>query len=415
MDLNPVTLAIPIYFTLIGIELLAEQFQRSHTYRLNDALTNISCGTGQQVVGVFLKVLAIGVYSLVYENFRMFDIPPTWAAFIAVFILDDLAYYWAHRMSHEINLFWNGGHVVHHQSEDYNLSVALRQGWFQIVFTFPFTLPLALLGFSPVQLVLAHGINLLYQFWIHTEKIDKLGFLEWFMNTPSHHRVHHGRNPKYIDKNHAGVFIIWDRMFGTFQAEEERPVYGITTPTASWNPIWVQFKGLTQVFAHVAQTPGLINKLKVLFYKPGWHTPEQGGYQPAPEVHREDYRKFQTNVPYTVNWYVFMQYVFTLGGAAYFAFIESKLPLEVKIISALLIAWAIVSAGGLFEKRRWIYMIEFLRPLLSTLIILGLIQNTPAFNWVGGVGITLSLVSWFWLFSFRGVFWENEVNQLQKI
>jgi alkylglycerol monooxygenase len=415
MDLNPVTLAIPIYFMLIGIELLADQFQRARTYRLNDALTNISCGTGQQVVGVFLKVLAIGVYTFVYENFRMFEIPPTWAAFVAVFILDDLAYYWAHRMSHEINLFWNGGHVVHHQSEDYNLSVALRQGWFQVVFTFPFTLPLALLGFSPVQLVMAHGINLLYQFWIHTEKIDKLGFLEWFMNTPSHHRVHHGRNPQYIDKNHAGVFIIWDRMFGTFQAEEERPVYGITTPTASWNPIWVQFKGLTQVFAQVAQTAGLINKLKVLFYKPGWHTPEQGGYQPAPEVHRENYKKFLTNVPSTVNWYVFMQYVFTLGGSAYFTFIQEKLALEIKIIAALLIAWAIVSAGGLFEKRRWIYAMEFARPLLSTLVILSLIQNTWMFNWLAGLGSLLSLVSWFWLYSFRGVFLENEVNELQKI
>jgi sterol desaturase/sphingolipid hydroxylase (fatty acid hydroxylase superfamily) len=413
MDFNPVTLAIPMYFTLIGIELLADQFQRSRTYRLNDALTNISCGTGSQLTGAFFKIITFGLYVWVYDNFAFFQLPVTWLTFVLVFVLDDLAYYWAHRVSHEVNFFWNTGHVVHHQSEDYNLSVALRQSWFQTFFTFPFTLPLALLGFNPVQLMIAHGINLLYQFWIHTEKIDKLGFLEWFMNTPSHHRVHHGRNPKYIDKNHAGVFIIWDKMFGTFQAEEERPTYGITTPTNSWNPIWVQFKGFFQVMKQVSETPGFLDKLKVMFYKPGWRPASQGGFQPAPEVDKNAYKKYQTNVPNTVNWYVFIHYVFSTIGTAYFFFLEEKIDLGTKFILSLLVVWAIASPGGLFERQRWSYYLEYIRPIVSGAIIVWLIGDNQISNYIWLTTAIITLLSAFWLWSFRNVF-NEKTEVLQK-
>lgn len=411
MNINPVVLAIPFYFILIGIELLAEQFQRSKEYRLNDALTNISCGIGQQTVGVFLKIFTIGIFEWIRYNFAIAQIPVNWMSFVVLFILYDMAYYWAHRMSHEINLFWNGGHVVHHQSEDYNLSVALRQGWFQVIFTFPFSLPLAFAGFDTTQFLLVSGLNTVYQFWIHTEKIDKLGFLEWFMNTPSHHRVHHGRNPKYIDKNHAGVFIVWDRMFGTFQVEEERPVYGITTPTASWNPIWVQFKGLAGVWEHLQNTQGIGNKLKVLFYKPGWRTAEQGGYFSPPEVDRNHYTKFKTNVPNSVNWYVFLQYLMTLGGSAFFAFNQEKMDLGLKIVSALLVCWAILNAGGLFENRKWIYQLEYVRVFVTISIIGFLLSQTALFNNFLMIALPILMISLLWLWSFRDVFLKKMALQ----
>ncbi len=188
MDLNPIILSIPIFFLLIGIELLYSWFAKKKMYRLGDAFGNIGCGIFEQVTGIFVKVLTIGLYSLVYQNFRLFDIPINgWTIFL-LFLGVDFTYYWAHRLSHEINLFWVG-HVVHHQSEDYNLSVALRQGALQKLFTAPFALPLAFIGFSDEWFLYISAFNTLYQFWIHTEAIGKLGPLEWVLNTPSHHRV----------------------------------------------------------------------------------------------------------------------------------------------------------------------------------------------------------------------------------
>ena len=175
MDFNPIILSIPVYFLLIGIELLIERLSQRKIYRLNDAITNISCGVTQQLTNIFFKVVGVAVYTLVYE-FRFFTIQETTLSFVILFIASDFCYYWAHRMSHEINLFW-GGHVVHHQSEDYNFSVALRQGSFQIIWTFGFYLPLALLGFNPTSFVFASALVTVYQFWIHTETIGKLGWI----------------------------------------------------------------------------------------------------------------------------------------------------------------------------------------------------------------------------------------------
>jgi alkylglycerol monooxygenase len=262
MNANPIMLAIPFFFLAMGIEILIDRYKQTGLYRLNDSITNLNAGTSQQVVGIFLKVFTLGLYEAIYANFALFKVPHVWWSWLVAFILYDLCYYWSHRMSHEVNLFWSG-HVVHHQSEEYNLSVALRQSWFQGIWTAPFYLPMALLGFDTTQLLIVGGINLIYQFWIHTELIDRMGPLEWVMNTPSHHRVHHGRNPKYIDKNHAGTFIVWDRLFGTFQAEEERPVYGITTPINSWNPVWANFSHYEAIGQQLRQAHTLSDKLRL--------------------------------------------------------------------------------------------------------------------------------------------------------
>lgn len=396
MNFDPVVIAIPVYLLLMGIELIFEQFQKTKRYRLNDAITNISCGIGQQVVKVFFQVITIAAYTFIYEKLAFFKVENTTLNYIILFIAWDLCYYWAHRMSHEINLFWSG-HQVHHQSEEYNLSVALRQSWFQIFFTSFFFWPLALLGFAPKAIVIVAGFNLLYQFWIHTEAIDKMGFLEWFMNTPSHHRVHHGRNPKYIDKNHAGVFIIWDRMFGTFQEEEERPVYGITNPINSWNPIWVHFSHFQIIGKQLKQTPGLLNKLKVLFYKPGWRPENMGGRQYAPEVSRNAYTKFDTKTPAIVNWYALFQYLLTLGGTAYFMFNADKMNWGLKGVSVALILFSILTPGVLFERRKWAITAEIIRLLLVTTTLIFLLHNSQLFlATVIGVAIVI-LISGVWL------------------
>jgi alkylglycerol monooxygenase len=395
MNLSPVVIAIPMYFILMAVEMIIIRFQKKSFYRLNDSITNINCGVLSQVTGVFVKVLSIGIYTLFYENFAIFNINSNIWTFLLLFFLYDLCYYWAHRMSHEINLFW-GGHVVHHSSEEYNLSVALRQSSTQTFWTFFFYFPLAFLGFDPMSLVLVSGLNLLYQFWIHTETIGKMGFLEKFMNTPSHHRVHHGRNPKYIDKNHGGTFIIFDKIFGTFKEEEETPVYGITTPVKSWNPIWINISHYVTIKNEIHQIKDWKNKVRYLFKKPGWLPEDLGGYRAPSEV-SDAYQKYDTLVPAPLNWYVFFQYMALMGLTAFFLFNHTKMDYLLIALLSLIIIWTTVSFSAIFEKNKWYTVQEAIRVLAfaSSLFIFkdfGASESTIIF------GILIySIVSLFWL------------------
>ncbi len=381
MNFNPIILSIPIYFALIGIELLIQAFRKYKIYRLNDAITNISCGITQQVTGVFFKLMSVAAYQLVFEHFALFEILPTWYNLILLFVLVDFFYYWAHRKSHEINLFW-GGHVVHHQSEDYNFSVALRQGSFQVIWTFFFYLPLAFIGFDTLSFVLISGLVTVYQFWIHTETIGKLGPFEWIFNTPSHHRVHHGRNPKYIDKNHAGVFIIWDRMFGTFQEEEEKPTYGITKQTASWNPVWVNMQHYVQMGKDIRAMPGFKNKMRYVFNKPGWRPTTLGGQMAIPEVDPETDIKYNKQTSAALSLYALVQYIIILAGAALFLFNADALNIYQKIAAVALIIYAVTSCGLILDDKSYALKIEFIRLLFTPLIIIFVIAPTLSLSYI---------------------------------
>ena len=360
MNLNPIVLSIPIFFILIGIELVIERFSHRSLYRLPDAIANLSCGITSQVSGLFMRLFAIGVYEIVYFNLALFTLEKNWFYWLGLFLLVDFAYYWAHRMSHEINLFW-GGHVVHHQSEEYNLSVALRQSSFQVVWTFAFSLPIALLGFETLDFALISALNTLYQFWIHTETINKMGWFEHVFNTPSHHRVHHGRNPKYIDKNHAGSLIIWDKMFGTFQKEEEKPTYGITKPINSWNSIWANFSHYESMAEDLKKIHSWADKVKYLFKKPGWLPDYLGGYRPAPPVDVNTYSKYTTPHPVQLNYYVLFQYVLCLGFTAFFLFTQTKYSMVEKAVVASLISLWVMNCGVLFENKKWVIYGEWAR------------------------------------------------------
>ncbi len=396
MDFNPIILSIPVYFLLIGIELLIERFSKRKLYRLNDAITNISCGVTQQLTNIFFKVLGVAVYAFIYE-FRFFTIPENALTFIILFIAVDFCYYWAHRMSHEINLFW-GGHVVHHQSEDYNFSVALRQGSFQILWTFSFYLPLAVMGFNPTAFVFVSALVTVYQFWIHTETIGKLGWVEYIFNTPSHHRVHHGRDPKYIDRNHAGVFIVWDRMFGTFQVEEEKPVYGITKPTNSWNPLWVNLAHYHDMWKTMRSIPSTGDKLRYLFYKPGWMPEAMSGMQEVPEVDRNRYVKYNPRYSRGVIPYVMTQYIIALLVTAAFLFtLESNSWYEnLSIVSMIIML--VVSCGGMLENRRWVTSFEYIRLSVTVglVAVLHYVMDYPFYLVV--MVIVYSILSAVWFF-----------------
>ncbi len=347
-----IVLSIPIFFILICIEVIASLITKSKLYRFEDAITNISCGIIMQVMDAFAKTVLIVGFVYLYENHRLFTIPDNPLTYICLFIGVDFLYYWFHRYAHEINLFW-GAHIVHHQSEDYNLSVALRQSSFQMFVGSIFYLPLAVIGFNPIAFVAINAFQTLYQFWIHTKYIKKLpSFLEFIFATPSHHRVHHGRNPQYIDKNHGGTLIIFDRMFGTFEEEKEEVIYGVTKPTASWNPLWANFDWYADMLKDLGRSMSFIDKIILLFKKPGWLPDDQGGYR-APQEVDPGYSKYTKKVSSELTAYLFIQYLILLVGASYFFWKFDNFNQTEQLLIAALIIFSVVIFGGLLEAKKW--------------------------------------------------------------
>ncbi len=273
---DPVTYAIPLFVALVLAEMIWAWRRRPEAYEPRDTLTSLAFGLGSTVAGVLFGGFVLAVFLWTWQ-FRVFDFGPTWWAvwwaWPLCFVLDDLAYYWIHRFGHRVRWFW-ASHVNHHSSQHYNLSTALRQTWTG-VFTlgFAFKVPLVLLGFHPVMIAICGGFNLIYQFWIHTEAIGKMP--RWFeavMNTPSHHRVHHATNPRYLDRNYAGVFIVWDRMFGSFEQErpeEERIRYGIVKQLGTFNLVWAVFHEWVGIAQDMWRAPWC-HKLSYLLREPGW-------------------------------------------------------------------------------------------------------------------------------------------------
>jgi sterol desaturase/sphingolipid hydroxylase (fatty acid hydroxylase superfamily) len=271
---EPVTLAIPVFALLVIAEMVYARRSGAVTYEARDAASSLFMGFGNQVAKLLTGFIGAGFIVAVYQV-RLFDIQYAWWAFVLCFFAEDLAYYWFHRISHERRWFW-ASHVVHHSSQHYNLSTALRQTWTgNLGFTFIFTAVLALVGFPPPMIALFGGLSLVYQFWIHTEAIGRLGPLEWVLNTPSHHRVHHATNPRYLDANYAGVLIIWDRLFGTFVAEDdaERPRYGIIANLTTFNPLRIAFHEWASMGRDVLGARSWKDRLGYLFGPPGW-TPD---------------------------------------------------------------------------------------------------------------------------------------------
>lgn len=266
--LRPTVLAIPLFALMIAIEAIWSHIRGLGEYRdKKDTWNNIFLGFMSIVWGTLFGLATGYIFIFCYEIAPYKFPADAWWTWVALFFIDDLAYYIFHRVSHESRLFWNF-HVVHHSSEQYNLSVAVRQSWFSGILHWLFYVPIMLLGFAPWMFALMHGFNLIYQFWIHTKVIRRLGPLEYVLNTPSHHRVHHGVNNPYLDKNYAGVLIIWDRLFGSFVEEAEEPRYGIIKPLKSYNPLWVNLHAWWEMYDAMKRQKGFAAKLKCIFGSP---------------------------------------------------------------------------------------------------------------------------------------------------
>ncbi len=397
MNLDPVALAVPFFFVAIFFEVRAARKRDLKLYRFADAITDLSCGTTSELVRLFLNVLALAAYAWVYRSFSLVH-PPVWAQWVIALIGLDFFYYWFHRLSHEVNSLW-AMHVVHHQSQDYNLAVALRQSWFQGFAATPFYFPLALLGVSPEVFVLNAAVSLLYQFGLHTQVIEKLP--RWFeavFNTPSHHRVHHGINPEYIDRNHAGIFIVWDKMFGTFEPEGKPPVYGTVKVFESWNPVWANFEYWKEIRERMKRVPRLWQKAWVWLANPAWLPRELGGWQQAPPVDARNFAKWEPAFPDAFKPYVNFQFVLVAAMAGVVFNFHHRFPWSALAVIVVLGTFTTATWGGLFEGKSWARPAEWARH--GFLLLLGvylLIASTVAPVWVlAGLLVVAASGFWFW-------------------
>jgi alkylglycerol monooxygenase len=358
---NLIALAIPAFFVFIGLEVFLARRRGASVYRFADALSDLGCGIGQRAVLVLGAAAVLGLYGVVYAKARLVTFAPgsLWPWALAILGVE-LGYYLWHRLSHEVNFLW-AVHVVHHQSEDYNLAVALRQAILSPLTVLPFYLPLAVLGVPLLHFAVVEALVTLYQFWIHTELVRSTGPLEAVLNTPSHHRVHHAVNPQYLDKNYGGTFIVWDRLFGTFEKEAEACVYGVSHPLRSFNPAWAQVQPWVALFSEVARAPSPGSAVRFLFaspaWRPAWCTPvsELRGQTGSGET------KYDVSPRGPVAVYVLVNFILLIVAAFSLVMWGGELALPLRLLAVGLVLLTLATLGGLLEVRRWALPLEAVR------------------------------------------------------
>jgi sterol desaturase/sphingolipid hydroxylase (fatty acid hydroxylase superfamily) len=392
MDL--IALAVPFFLVAIIIELLVNWRKRKGYYRSNDAINSISAGMLDTTLGYFTKVLPMIGWGFALQNLSLFEMPLSWfdaslrglALWALAAIAWDFLYYWFHRFSHEISILW-AAHAVHHQSEDYNLSTALRQTSTGFLFGWVFYLPLFLIGF-PLEIVLTvNAVNLLYQFWVHTQLIRSLGPLERVMMTPSHHRVHHAQNERYIDKNYGGMFIIWDRMFGTYEPEsdEEPVIFGIRKPLESWNPFWANLQVYDYLLFDARKAKRWQDKIGVWFHRTGWRPADVEEAYPKRSSDLQRFEKFDPPIATTMSRYAIAQFVVAIIVILWIGDVYAKEGAQAVLIPCIGLWLLLLSLGLLNEGRASARALEFLRLFVVVPLLLWLLNMSVT---------TVSTVAW---------------------
>ena len=346
LAMNFVEIAIPFFILAMLVELAYGAWKQHQTYRLNDAVASLMMGSLSQLMGVLRLSFSAVVFTSAVELAGVVPWQATaWWHWVAAFIAYDFCYYWKHRCGHEWRIMW-ASHSAHHQSEEYNLSTALRQTSTDYI-GFVFYLPMYLAG-TPVYVMISVGtLNLVYQFWVHTQHVDRMGMLDYLLVTPSNHRVHHAKNPRYIDKNYGGFLIVWDRLFGTFcdEQRDEKPLYGITHGLRSWNPIWANAVVWWDTLMLAVKAPRWRDKISVWFKGPGWF-PQ--GLEPSREDPLGWHEHYDPQAPQSSKAYVFAQY-WVLTGAG-FALIAS----QAELAQPALVANFALIAGSMYVASLWL-------------------------------------------------------------
>ena len=368
MDL--ISLAVPFFLLLIVIELAVDRLRGRGFFNLQDALGSLSAGALNSTTGIFSKLLAIAIYAFVLEHFALFRMPAAWfdaspagiAAWLGVLLFWDFMYYWKHRIGHEVSLFW-AAHAVHHQSEEYNLTTALRQTSSDFLVGWVIYLPMFLLGVPLHVFATVSAIDLIYQFWVHTRHIDKLGWLDRVFVTPSNHRVHHAQNAAYIDRNYGGILIVWDRLFGTFAEErdDDPVVFGVRKPLASFNPWVANLQVYRYLWFDARRTRRWRDKIAIWFRRTGWRPDDVRRDYPAPSRDVHDFHKFASPLNTAARVYLCAQFavalVLTLGVAALVPVTSWQIVL---MVSAAL-WWLLASIGMLSDRSRFALGCELAR------------------------------------------------------
>ncbi|MDQ0073015.1 sterol desaturase/sphingolipid hydroxylase (fatty acid hydroxylase superfamily)/uncharacterized membrane protein YhhN [Variovorax boronicumulans] len=356
-----IVLATPVFLLLIAIEFAvgrarARRGTGHDTYRLADAVNSIGLGMLSQISAVLTGLLRIGIYTAVYSAVELFpkeaasDFWTTWYGWLLALVFYDFCYYWLHRMGHESAVLW-AAHVVHHQSQHYNLSTALRQTSSGALLGWIFYMPMALAGVPPLVFVVVALIDLLYQFWVHTEQVGKLGWFDRWFCSPSNHRVHHAVNDTYLDRNYGGVLIVWDRMFGTFREEDERCVYGTRGELKSWDPLWANAEVYWALAKDSWHARSWADKLRVWLKPPGWRPADVATRFPKPAFDIAKVTRYEPVVSRGVQWFAGMQFLLMLGGVAFFLWFSDGMPLQRSAVWLAALTASLWAIGAVLQGR----------------------------------------------------------------
>lgn len=401
--MNLILYAVPFFVVLIVVELFADYWRGTRNYRVADAINSLSTGVLSTTTGLLTKGVGLVTYAIAWQHLALFELsaqnPWVW---VGAFVLYDFCYYWLHRMGHERNVLW-AAHSVHHQSEEYNLSTALRQTSTGFLLSWIFYLPLAVIGVPLSVFVTVAALNLLYQFWVHTRHVPKLGWFEWFFVSPSNHRVHHAQNPLYMDRNYGGVFIIWDRLFGTFQEEDDNEpvIFGVTTPLASWNPLWANLQFYAQLAQDARRAERLWDKVRIWFMPTGWRPADVAAKYPLAKQDLSQFRKFEVPLGLRQQIYVALQFAVYVALGSYLMNFEMQLSTPALILGWSYMAVGLFVLGVALENRAWALKLEYWRlglnlPLAWLAPLLGLWPASPV-AWVGLLSYSLlSLIALQW-------------------
>jgi sterol desaturase/sphingolipid hydroxylase (fatty acid hydroxylase superfamily) len=360
-SLNPAALAIPAFFIFVALEFLAaRKLKRPETFSFDSSVVNISVGIAERLLSLFLTASFYNIFQYIHQHFALWDIPNHWLVWLLLILSTDLVWYWYHRLGHEINLFW-AAHIVHHQSEEFNYTVSARITIFQAIIRNVFWSTLPFIGFHPDMVMVTLLIHGTYSFFTHTQLINKLGWFEYIFITPSHHRVHHASNEKYLNKNYGDLFIFWDKIFGTFQKEEETPVYGLTHPLKSYSFIWQHFHYFMEIIHAASGTPGFLNKLRVIF-----GSPEQLDQNIRAQLEKKflplKQRPKQILKRHKV--YLIIQLTAAVLTVFFVTLFYNDLPGVGMFAGSALVLLTLINCGALLEQRRWIYYLEYIRLLV---------------------------------------------------
>ena len=377
-----VALAVPVFLFLIFLELGIDLYRRTRYYRLADAINSLSCGIVSTGMRVFFGFLGIYTYEWTLNHAALVHLLANhWATWLFAFLAYDLCYYWNHRLGHTVGLFW-ASHIVHHQSEEFNLTTALRQTGTGSFFGWIFCVPMAICGVPLSVFLLVSVAQLFYQFWPHTRHIGRMGVLDRWIQTPSNHRVHHAQNDIYLDRNFVGVFLIWDHLFGTFQEEldAEPCIYGIRGQLNSWNPVWANVHYYWAMAKDCWHARAWLDKIRVWFAPPGWRPADVAARFPKADYNpHRDFVRFDPVRGLGLSVYCLVQFIALISANSHFLNVLPKAGLATTVAYFFYITIELIIIGGVLENRPEFFRLETARLLLTAtaVIVTG--------SWFGGV------------------------------